>query len=301
MLKRIGAETAPRKTKVFLNLPQEELAKRGIRTEPAKLRRAFTPDDRIGELLPLNLLRFRDELASNRIVSGKPGDEIMGNGMFLFRPESEELYCQLAPELLEGRYADDPDRREGVAISVVRLKQLAARLKTLGGEAPAPGTTERLLKVRRGAAYQNLDSWTVFGPFYAKTNDAAKALAKEYPGQKAALAGDTNPNITYPTGDGRTLDFRTTVSAGPDGFGALGRSLKPAGLAAVAFAVKVRVKLKKGVNVIVVKLMCGSKGFGFWANLSEPEGEGEVAEPAAKELLYDPNIKIRSPYEYHYW
>ena len=60
-------------------------------------------------------------------------------------------------------------------------------------------------------------------------------------------------------------------------------------------------KLKKGVNVIVVKLMCGSKGFGFWANLSEPEGEGEVAEPAAKELLYDPNIKIRSPYEYHYW
>ncbi|WP_303056468.1 glycoside hydrolase family 2 TIM barrel-domain containing protein [Victivallis vadensis] len=346
MLKRIGAETAPRKTKVFLNLPPEELAKRGIRTEPAKLRRAFTPDDRIGELLPLNLLRFRDELACNRIVSGRPGDEIMGNGMFLFRPESEELYCQLAPELLEGRYADDPDRKESVAISVVRLKQLAARLKTLGGEAPAPGTTERLLKVRRGAAYQNLDSWTVFGPFYAKTNDAAKALAKEYPGQKAALAGDTNPNITYPTGDGRTLDFRTTVSAGPDGFVDLGRILKPAGLDAVAFAVKeiespverramlrfgadyffriyvngkpvyeqstnhsspkpnqfkVRVKLKKGVNVIVVKLMCGSKGFGFWANLSEPEGEGEVAEPAAKELLYDPNIKIRSPYEYHYW
>ena len=177
-------------------------------------------------------------------------------------------------------------------------------------------------------------------------SDAAKALAKEYPGQKAALAGDTNPNITYPTGDGRTLDFRTTVSAGPDGFVDLGRILKPAGLDAVAFAVKeiespverramlrfgadyffriyvngkpvyeqstnhsspkpnqfkVRVKLKKGVNVIVVKLMCGSKGFGFWANLSEPEGEGEVAEPAAKELLYDPNIKIRSPYEYHYW
>ena len=334
--------------KVYFNLAAEELEKRGIRTEPAEIRRAFVSDDGLGRFLPPNLLRYRDKLAINRIVSGKPGDRIERGGAFLFREgRPAELYCQVVPGQLEGRYADDPDRKEAVAISVVRLKQLEAQLKTAAGETPSPETMERLTRVRRGAAYRDLDGWTVLGPFSPGTSDGSVALAEDYPGQESAIEGDTNPNLTFRTADGRTLDFRTTVSADPDGFIDLGRALKPAGADAVAFAIKeidspaarravlrlgadylfhlyvngklvhdqstgiggpapnaykVRIRLKEGKNVITLKVMSGSKGFGFWANLSEPgSDENSGSETANKELLYDPTIKIRSPYEYYFW
>lgn len=68
---------------------------------------------------------------------------------------------------------------------------------------------------------------------------------------------------------------------------------------------KVNVPLKKGMNVIAVKLYAGSEGFAFWANLSEPgrsaEGADASYDPGVKELLYLPGIKTRNPYEFHYW
>ncbi len=66
-----------------------------------------------------------------------------------------------------------------------------------------------------------------------------------------------------------------------------------------------KVKMKKGENVITVKVLSGSKGFGFWANMSEPTEKADAADAAASEKetvnLYDPAVKLRDPYEYHYW
>lgn len=340
------AEAMPDVT-VHVNLPPEELAKRQIKTEPAKTRRLTPPGNDYKNLLPPNLLRFRDEITYNKIVSGRDGDIIECDGAFLFRREGEnvQFFCQLAPELLENRYASEPDKAEGVALSVLRLKQLVARLKSLSGNNTDPAVFDRLLKVRKGAAFQDLDNWTVFGPFDPKTTDAAKALATEFPGEKAAVAGDLNPNITYQHG-GRTFDFRTTATAEAEHFVNLGRAVGNTSGNIIAYAVRdvnspaerkatlrfgldyfgrvyvngklvfeqstnhsapkpnqfrIRIPLKAGENVITFKVLSGSKGFGFWANLSEEEAEGQEQEGAAGELLYDPNIKTRNPYEYHYW
>lgn len=343
----VAGNRLARKGKVFVNLPAAELAERGIRTEKAELRRVPMPEGVLKTVVTPNLLRFRDKLEINRIVSGRPGDEIDSDGAFLVRNSDGELeiYCQLAPELLESRYADEPDKREAVALTVVRLGQLVSRLRTFAGESPSPELASRLMKVRRGAAYQDLDSWTVFGPFDPATGDVPKALAMKFPGEKAALEGDLNPNITYKSGS-RTLDFRTTATAGADHYLDLGRTTGSTAVNTIAYAIRevesetarkamlrfgldyfgrvyvngkpvyeqstnhaapkanqfrTRISLKAGRNVIVFKILSGSKGFGFWANLAEPEAEGESSEPAAKELLYHPTIKLRNPYEYHYW
>jgi len=339
------AGTTP--VQVHVNLPPEKLAACGIATTPAKTRRVAAPKGWLASLLPPNLLRFRDEIAYNRIVSGKADDEIECDGAILVRRNGKgyEIFCQLAPELLEKKYAGESDKAEGVALSVVRLKQLVARLKSPGGENIDPAVLERLLKVRRGAAYQDLDSWTAFGPFDPHTTDAKKALAMEFPGEKAALSGDLNPNITYREG-GRTLDFRTTATATTDHFLDLGRTVGSTMGNIIAYGIRevnsptdrkatlrfgvdyfariyvngklvyeqstnhaspkpnqfrTRINLRQGTNVIVFKVLSGTKGFGFWANLSEPEAEDGEKEDAAVELLYDPTIKLRNPYEYFYW
>lgn len=339
------AGTTP--VQVHVNLPPEKLAAYGIATEPAKLRRVSPPKGWLASLLPPNLLRFRDEIACNRIVSGKAGDEIECDGTILVRKNGKgyEIFCQLAPELLEKKYAADPDKAEGVALSVVRLKQLVARLKSPGGENIDPAVLDRLLKVRRGAAYQDLDNWTVFGPFDPRTTDAKQALATEFPGEKAAVTGDLNPNITYQYG-GRTFDFRTTATTVADHFLDLGRATGNTSGNIIAYGIRevdspadrkatlrfgvdyfarvyvngklvyeqstnhaspkpnqfrIRINLRKGANVIAFKVLSGTKGFGFWANLSEPEAENEEEQGAAAELLYDPTIKLRNPYEYVYW
>ena len=54
--------------------------------------------------------------------------------------------------------------------------------------------------------------------------------------------------------------------------------------------------------MLVMKVYTGSKGFGFWSNLSEPGVDFSKLESARdKELIYDPEIKIRNPYEFYYW
>ena len=241
-----------------------------------------------------------------------------------------------------------PAKQESIQLSVIRLKQLVARAATAFGADASDELAARVTKVQKGATFQNLDSWFVFGPFYAgRKTKPADALAREWPGEKQALSGDMNPNLTYKTEDGRTLDFRKTVSANPDGFNDLGRTLESNRADAVGYAIKtirsetdrkamlrlgvdyffrvylngklvfertvnhgapkpnifkLRIDLKKGENVLVMKIYTGSKGFGFWSNLSEPGVDFSKLESARdKELIYDPEIKIRNPYEFYYW
>ncbi len=335
------------KVAVHVNLTPEELGKYGIKTEPAKTRRITGPEELLGLYLTPNMLRFRDEITYNKIISAQKGDDIYYDGTLLLRKNGEnvDVFCQLSPELLEKKYAADPNKAEGAALTVLRLKQAVARLKTLGRNNDDPAVLDRLLKVRKGAAYQDLDSWTAFGPFDPKTTDVKKALAIEFPGEKAALAGDLNPNITYRSGS-KELDFRTTATAEADHFLNLGRAVKETAGNMIAYGVRevhspsarkatlrfgfdyfgrvyvngklvfeqsenhgspkpnrfrIRVNLKEGANVITFKVFSGTKGFGFWANLAEPEAEGETSESAPQELIYDPVIKTRNPYEYHYW
>lgn len=64
---------------------------------------------------------------------------------------------------------------------------------------------------------------------------------------------------------------------------------------------RVDIDLKKGINTITIKVLSGSKGFGFWANLSrEGTDAAEDKQEARVELypLVDPGY---DPYEFHYW
>ncbi len=62
-----------------------------------------------------------------------------------------------------------------------------------------------------------------------------------------------------------------------------------------------RVRLRKGENVIALKVLAGSKGFGFWANLSTGGGDATSREADPPVSLYPDDIDFFDPYEYHYW
>ena len=66
---------------------------------------------------------------------------------------------------------------------------------------------------------------------------------------------------------------------------------------------KARIRLKKGENTLVVKTLAGSRGCGFWANLSEPGAKftSDAADQRSNFSFYDKDITVRSPYEYVYW
>ncbi len=66
----------------------------------------------------------------------------------------------------------------------------------------------------------------------------------------------------------------------------------------------VEVKLKAGQNVITLKVLSGSKGFGFWANISTADAVDPGVEDAGDQdgvSLYPPDIHAFDPYQYHYW
>lgn len=65
---------------------------------------------------------------------------------------------------------------------------------------------------------------------------------------------------------------------------------------------QVKVPLKAGDNVISIKLGSGSKGFGFWSDLSaETAGQDADREPVTNATLYHETGPDFDPYEFHYW
>lgn len=334
-------------TVIYCALSAEELKRKGLKSERRTVRRALlSGEDPFSRMFPPNLLRWRDRMEVNAILDSNA----RGDGLFLLRKKGngQECFLQVSPAMLEKRYTD-PVRQEAIDLSVIRLHQLLSRAETFFGRGVSEETAVRVMTTR-GASFRNLETWNLLGPFFTGGRTPEQALAVSWPGESQALEGDLNPNHTYRTEEGRTLDFRETVITDPSGRNNLRNALSCRRSDAVAYAVKLlpsdrersailrlgfdyfarvfvngtcvlsvekthgrpradqfrkTIRLKKGVNVITVKLHSGSEGFAFWANLSEPgiaaEGVDASYDPGVKELLYLPGIKIRNPYEFHYW
>jgi beta-galactosidase len=348
-------------TVLFLPRTAEELAAFGLKTTKADLVRTTVPDHRLFQGIGQNLLRWRDTLHVTTFAQdgqpdgansiGEPVPAIVGgDGLFLIRRigGGQQVFVQLDPFALDDRYPDDAPEYEAIVLSTVRLRQFWAQLLTNAGADCTAALAERLTTLEAGPAYQQLGHWYVLGPFAADAKKKpAGVLDTEYPGEKAAIAGDTNPNLTYTRADGKALDFRTTVQADKSDFMNLAATLK-AGENSVAYATctvnrdkagaavlrlgvdywmkvwvngelvyrmdhghgspkpnrhLVKAHLKAGENVITLKVLAGGKGFGFWANLADGEETDEQAAGVAKAeaRLYDVAIRLRDPYEYHYW
>lgn len=332
---------------VVLNiaLPAAKLRELGVATNPKTLYRVKKPGV-LSKVAPRNLLRWRDELKVEAICN--PG--AVADGIYYERKvgEGKEIFLEVSPDMLLKRYAKDPKRAEAVSWSVIRLKQLISAILTANGADASVELANKICSLKKDAGYKNLVSWQILGPYFgASGQSACQLLNTEYPGEKQALAGDTNPNFTYTTRDGRKLDFREIVEADSNGYVDLAAGFNTSNDKALGFAVKeiktekaytaflrlgfdfflkaylngelvadysrgfgsnpgpnkfkLKVKLKKGLNILTFKLLSGSKGFGFWANISEPGMTFENAVAKPKESLYDPDIKLRSPYEFHYW
>lgn len=67
---------------------------------------------------------------------------------------------------------------------------------------------------------------------------------------------------------------------------------------------QVRINLNAGENIITFKVLPGSKGFGFWANISQIDKVVELDSESAQSSpaqFYTPLPYPFDPYEYHYW
>ncbi len=319
---------------ISFDLSPQILSSLGIKTAKQKLYKAPAVDI---SGITANLLRWRDALEVNTIDGG------------IFKTEGRRLFVQVTPEMLCNRYLKNQDKRENILLSIAALNRLTATVLTNAGCIPDPELIKRMATLSSGPGYKNLAYWYVLGPF-AVTKDAKnKGLDTVYPGEKNAIAGDTNPNLLYKGAGGKMLDFRTTAVAGDDGFINVGKALKATSENSIAYAVKevncdnagyvtlrfgvdyfmkvwvngklvhivnsghsspkanrhiVKVHMNKGLNIITLKIRSGSKGFGFWANMSEPSSTAQRDGAASQSKLvdlYDPQTKMRDPYEYHYW
>ncbi|OGV67710.1 MAG: hypothetical protein A3K19_10755 [Lentisphaerae bacterium RIFOXYB12_FULL_65_16] len=341
-------------TVLFLPRTAAQLEKDGFKTAATDVVRAAAVEHPLFRGVGPSLLRWRDAIHAVTFTGqGQPPDAtVVGDGLFVLRKQGGGTQCfvQLDPFALDSRYADDSPEREATQLSMVRLRQLWAQLLTNAGATGSDAIASRVTTLKAGPSYEILGHWFVLGPFAAAEEDAGKpgaVLDTEFPGEKAAIAGDTNPNITYTRADGKPLDFRTMVQADKNDFMNLAATLK-AGEQSVAYATctvkrdkagtavlrlgvdywmkvwvngellyrmdqghgapkpnrhQVKANLKAGENVITIKVLAGSKGFGFWANLATCE---ETAEQSSGVVggdarLYDPSIRLRDPYEYAYW
>lgn len=363
------AETPPDKLRLHVGLSSEELAKRGIRSEP---RTSYTVplDGEMAGVLSANLVRWRDKLTYPAIV--EPGAE-MGGAWFR---KGEDCYLQVAPEQMDGRYKDVENGFKWTAIntSVERLRQLVGRVQTYLGAAPSEDVAAVAAKSGAGGGLQEIASWNLLGPYQGiRHNDifepdfeAKTGLAEA---RKAALAGDLNPNIDYTMNFNQaqqTHNFRPQLGPDADGLVDVGAKLYPDGQPALgkdsffAYAVgelesatdreailamnlsgvavlyvngeeavnllnpwfrtgglgvvradpgrlRFRIRLKKGTNVLTLKLANRPN------NSKEPVAFSLKVSDAAYDLklpygsqvkkadIYDSRLHFGGAYGYHYW
>jgi len=271
---------------------------------------------------------------------------VYSDGLFLVQPQGKGVlfFCQASDQELATRYADDKAKDHAIRLSIFRLRQMTARILTNCGATASEELAARLCQLRAGSAFEDLKTWHTLGPFYPESEDPRQELPRAFPGEEAAIAGDINPNLTYPRADGTLLDFRKTVTADSSGFVDLSEGLsKGTALCYVTRVVQspvarkatlrlgvdyfmyvwcngelvyrldhghsspkpnrhlVNLNLKEGDNVLTIKLLSGSKGFGFWANLAKPGAIDLTREPQPEVPLYPSDIAFFDPYEYHYW
>ncbi len=285
---------------------------------------------------PLEVLALTDE-ALTVSADGVIAERSQGEGRW--------VYIQVRPDRVSEAVGDDTARAEAVQLSEARLRQLLATVLTNVGVDVAPPFAQRLTTPNRGPQYRWLRSWDVLGPIIPQTGRIEDIIAKAYPGEEAAIIGNTNVNRRYRQDDGSVLDFRKTARASDNGFVDLGRliSAREKTVAYVttrvhsesarearlrlgvdywlvvwvngemvyrtapnhgppaANAHQVNIDLKQGTNVVTLKVIAGSKGYGFWANLAEPDVESALDTPDEQIKLYQPLPYPFDPYDFHYW
>ncbi|MDD4922051.1 MAG: hypothetical protein PHS30_06180 [Bacteroidales bacterium] len=169
-----------------------------------------------------SLLRWRDILNVTAFAeAGQPtGSSVFCDGLILERTigKGKNIYLQVDPGMLAGRYPDSAEKTEAVQLSVIRLQQLTAQLLTNIGACPEKTMAERLTSVAREQTYQTLGSWKVLGPYIFNTSDGKKAIETVFPAQKDAIEGAENPNITYKREDGVVLDWRRVINSDQNGY-----------------------------------------------------------------------------------
>lgn len=317
----------------------------GYRTQPLTLRKADQSDSLKQMGIGLNMLRWREALNTTGFApEGQPaGSTVLASGLMLQQKidAGTILIAQFSPDMLG---SDEPYHTQ---IASQHLRQLASQLMTVMGATPSAEQSRLLNSIQSGAKFNWLKHWHILGPIKAE-GKGVDALNPEYPGHKAAVTGDTNPNFTYQQADGSNLDFRKTVMAQESGFVDIASVVNQAD-GYVAYATReiesdtaraailkigvdywadvylngkqvyrainrkgaprandmsVKLNLNKGTNVITLKVLSGSRGFGFWASLSEGDINAlqqQQQDQSAGVRLYTPLPQPFDPYEYHYW
>jgi beta-galactosidase len=195
--------------------------------------------------------------------------------------------------------------------------------------------------------FQTLGTWKVLGPYLDNTSDQKKTLDTPYPGEQDAIDGGENPNPTYKTKEGKTLDWRKTVNADASGFVDLAKAFNGVDENAIAYVTKtvncafaqtatlrlgvdfwmnawvngkpvlqvvknhskhaneyvLNVPLRKGENIITLKIVSGRGGFGFWANMAYNQDKPTTATSTQVQEVsfYSPLFKFFDPYQFAYW
>ncbi|MFG0247272.1 MAG: hypothetical protein ACF8OB_00180, partial [Phycisphaeraceae bacterium JB051] len=330
---------------LIFQAPDAMLKSLGYKTQALTLHKAQLSDTLMQMGIGPNLMRWREAIKTTGFAAdGQPqGAQVLASGLMLKQKVDSGLIfiAQFTPDML-GNNEPYPTQ-----LSAQRLRQLASQLITAMGGTPSMEMASRLNTIQSGAQFHWLKHWHVLGPIKAQ-GSGVQALTPAYPGQKAAIAGDTNPNFYYQQADGSNLDFRKTVMAKDNGYVDVASVVNQAdGYVAYATreinsdenraaifkmgvdywadvylngkhvyrainrkgspranAMSVKLNLTKGKNIITLKIVSGSRGFGFWASLSEGdinELQQEQQDQTAGVRLYTPMPQPFDPYEYHYW
>ena len=332
-------------------LPRSEpqLAALGYSGEERLMLKQDAPQHPLFSAVGADMLRSRVPFTYTAVTGGSEALEILAGGLFALDREAHILLCQLDPGALQQMFANPSPEYDNALPSVIKQRQLVARLLTALGASPADSHVQRTAVLTpTKPIYEDLRFWQVIGPFYPDQKATpAQVLDTAYSVEENAILGDTNPNLDYLTPAGVKLDFRKTATAGSDGFVNLLTVLEPEA-EAVAYAVRevesdtariarlrlgvdyfakvwvngelvyrldtghsspkpnrhqINVNLRPGINVITLKIFSGSKGFGFWANLSLPGADIGMQDSAegTGTSLYDPGLHTFDPYEYYFW
>lgn len=106
----------------------------------------------------------------------------------------------------------------------------AQLLNALGAGADA-AVAKRACTLTRGVTYSNLNGWNVCGPFHFPGVREDRLIYEKGEAEADAIAGRALSDITYYLKDGRSLNWRDTVSADDSGYIDLQKALaveKPA-------------------------------------------------------------------------
>ncbi|MEI8246553.1 MAG: hypothetical protein WCI51_12025 [Lentisphaerota bacterium] len=216
---------------LFLPQSPETLAAWGLKTHKQTIQRVPMENNRLFNNIGPNLLRWRDALTIDAFSSdGQPqGTTVLAGGLAASQSSGNGvmLFCQVSPALLAEKYAKDKTKAETVDTSVIRLEQLLARLFGNLGSCPSEKIATRLATcIDSGSLFVGLKNWNVIGPYIMSNDDGKAMMDTKFSAETMAVAGDTNPNITFPNPNGKAFDWRDSVNADKTGFVNLGAFYK---------------------------------------------------------------------------